>query len=112
MFRVQERLRLEVVQRRRETSAPKSCGSQRTAGSGRPRRLAPSRAGRTYPTIDRALASSPRGLRPQATGATARRGAVAEATPAAPATDAASCRTTLAWLTLHLRLPDRPACRA
>ena len=32
---------------------------------------------------------------------------MAEAASAAPATGAASCRTPSAWLTLHLRLPDR-----
>src|SRR5690349_16896838 len=48
-----------------------------------------------------------RGLRPQAPGAAARRGAVAEAAPAAPATGTAACATSSAWLTLHLRLPNR-----
>jgi hypothetical protein len=33
---------------------------------------------------------------------------VAEAASATPATGATTCRTSSAWLTLHLRLPDRP----
>jgi hypothetical protein len=32
---------------------------------------------------------------------------VAEAASATPATGATTCRTSSAWLTLHLRLPDR-----
>ena len=47
------------------------------------------------------------GFRPQAPGPAARRGAVAEAASAAPATGSAARGTPPTWLTLHLWLPNQ-----
>src|SRR3954452_12965450 len=51
-------------------------------------------------------AGRPRGVPPQAPGATARRGIVAEASTT-PTARAASCGTLSGWLTPHLRLLDQ-----